>query len=196
MYRMILVLPAFLVIGCGTPSDVHMSDKDIHSGRLVVNAYFYDTDPISVAYAAELTRYSYEMSRAMKAVREAPAEESAAAEERLTALLAAKPEVSPAVEVEGIITNMVPETRACQVYLLDRQGRLDPHAAPVRVVILDAAADTTSGSAKTTTLLEGNRYHFRFLNPATGAMVFEQSMARPVSRHRGWAACVKLAVTI
>lgn len=198
MFRMIsIVVTSFVavtVVGCGSASDVHMSDKDLEKGKVVVNAYFYDTDPIEVARAAELSRYSFEVSLAMKELREKGTPE---AEETLTALLAARPPEPQRVDVPGTISNFVGEARVCHVFLLDRQGRMDPHAAPVAVVSLPpATAPNITPSTTAVTLAEGNRYHFRFINPATGVVVYEQSMLRPVNRTRGWSACVKMGGTI
>ena len=112
-YRMILVLPLTVTIGCTTPSDVTLSDARAN-GVTVSGRYFY-TDPMTTMVAGAQMLHNHEEMRAIEAVREAADEAQLQfALKKLEAVKAARPQVP--VKVPGTITNYSTRDLICEIF--------------------------------------------------------------------------------
>lgn len=190
MFRMFLVvLPFVAAFGCRS-SDVLLEDK--RDPKIVVHAWFGETDPITAMRAAELMEYNSHLTAARTAVINANEGEVDLAERKLEQIKATKPEEPTTVLVGGAISNFTDLPLVCQVFQVDHRGRVNLNGPTVEVVSLaPAPIPGVSPTVGESSLPEGSKYLFRFIEPASGNVVFETVNLTTVVRGKQWAACVK-----
>ncbi|TSC76500.1 MAG: hypothetical protein G01um101431_633 [Parcubacteria group bacterium Gr01-1014_31] len=189
-YRMMLVvLPLAAAFGCRS-SDVLLEDK--RDPKIVVHAWFGETDPITAMRAAELMEYNSQLTAARTAVINAKEGDVDLAERKLEQIKATKPEEPTMILVDGGISNFTGLALVCQVFQVDHRGRINLNGPTVEVVNLAPAPNPkVEPTTVACSLPEGYKYLFRFIETASGNVVFETVNETTVVRTVKWAACVK-----
>ncbi|MDO8560068.1 MAG: hypothetical protein Q7S23_03485 [bacterium] len=178
MFRMFSLLLSFAVlVGCGTPSDVHLGERRFEkmnpNGEMepsfVAEGHFWYTDPMTTAAAEGQMLWNFELAKSLEAVRTATTDaELEFAKKQMAAIQAAKP-AEPA-KVTGRIINLSVRDLICTIYAdAGKTRRLG------RVVL--PPANGPDGTVREFTVVKGTLPCFVFSE--NGKAVFQRSLDNP-----------------
>ena len=178
MFRMFsLLLPFAVLVGCGTPSDVHLGERRFEkmnpNGEMepsfVAEGHFWYTDPMTTAAAEGQMLWNFELAKSLEAVRTATNDtELEFAQKQLAAIQAAKPAEPTKVAVS--IINLSVRDLVCTIYSdASKTRRLGRMILP--------PANGPDGTVRQFMVVKGTLPHFVFSE--NGKVAYQRSLDNP-----------------